>query len=318
MVDRDISAQRRIVVTGAQGFVGRALVRTLRARGHVVVGWQRDHKLFELDQDPVGLASACSDWQRRLRDVDVVVHLAARVHHVNEKKMDVAALYQRVNVDATEALATAAARAGVKRMVFFSTAKVYGEGSAEAYSEQDLPMPADYYSQSKWRAEQLLQECSERWGLDLVVLRPPLIYGPGVGGNFNRLWRIAATGWPLPLASVDNRRDMIAIDNLVDIAAHCCDDIRAVGQIFNVADSAPYSLPDLIRAIRRAQGRRDGLWPFPPQLVRGALQALRGAGDVQRLLGDFRVNTTHVQKAMSWTPRMTLAQTLIQMAESQT
>jgi nucleoside-diphosphate-sugar epimerase len=314
MTNRRGSSPLRIVVTGASGFVGSALVQELSARGHQVFGWSRQCNGFDLDQ--LVSENVAARWQQQLSDVDVVVHAAARVHQLHEPKADWAQ-YQHINAEATRTLAHIAQRAGVKRLIFFSTAKVYGEGRAECYRESSKPEPQGEYAKSKMSAEQLLLRMSEITGMEVVILRPPLVYGPGVGGNFKTLWRIAATGLPLPLAQIHNRRDMIAIDNLTEITAICCEDARAVGQIFNVADARPYSLPEIIRSIRRANAERERLWSLPEPVLRKLLLWLRGADDVQRLLGNFRLDTELVRQTLGWQPRTDMKTTVEQMARSQ-
>ena len=313
MTNRRCLSPLRIVVTGASGFVGSTLVGELQAREHDVYGWSRQHNGFDLDQ--LASESVSAYWECQLSDIDVVVHAAALVHQTNESKAD-AASYQHINADATFALARIAQQAGVKRLVFFSTAKVYGEGNAGCYRESSTPEPQDEYARSKLRAEQILQRISQQTGIEVVILRPPLVYGLGVGGNFKTLWRIARTGWPLPLAQVCNRRDMVAVDNLVEVAAICCEDERAAGHIFNVADAQPYSLSEIIRSIRRANADRERLWPLPESLLWKLVLSLRGADDARRLLGDFCVDTELVRHTLGWLPRADMKTTVEQMARS--
>lgn len=314
-----LSAPLKIAVTGAGGFVGCALIRHLTDCGHTVTGWHRERGSFELDIDAEALQAASVQWQQRLLGADVLVHLAARVHHVGENQATAAAHYFRTNTEGTLVLAKAAQAAGVRRLVYFSTAKVYGEGVEEPYRETTQPAPCDAYSTSKWQAEQGLAVLAKQTGLEVVVLRPPLVYGPGVGGNFHALWRLAASGWPLPLAAISNQRDMIAIDNLVDIAARCCVDPRAVEQTFNVADAAPYALPEILRNMRAALGQPQRLWSLPAPLLRALLRIvmmLRGAGDTQRLLGSFLLDTKNVQSTLQWRPVVTMADALRQIRKA--
>lgn len=289
--------RRAIVVTGATGFVGAALVESLRARGLPVQPWSRAAG-FDLEQP--------ARWREQLRDVDVVVHCAARVHQLHDRG-DELTLYRRLNTEATVELAAAAASAGVRRFVFLSTAKVYGEGALVAYSEATPPAPQGAYAQSKWEAEQALMALARERGFELVILRPPLVYGAGVGGNFEALWRLAGSRWPLPLAALRNRRDMVALDNLVEVIVRCCSEIAAAGHTFNVADAQAYSLPQILTVLRAARGRAAGLWWLPRPLLQLALMLLRGRGDAQRLLGEFRVETQTVRRVLRWQPAIDMA-----------
>lgn len=305
-----------IVVTGASGFVGAAQIEMLCGRGHRVDGWSQRRADFAFRLEDCVMPEAVARWCEQLRGVDVVVHAAARVHQLTESQVDTA-LYHRVNAEAPLALAQAAQQAGVNRFVFLSTAKIYGEGSVVAYRETSIPAPEGAYAQSKLCAEQELRELAATSAMEIVILRPPLVYGPGVGGNFQQLWRLANSPWPLPLAALGNRRAMIALDNLLDIVALCCEDKRAANQIFNVADAVPYTLGDIVGALRHALGRRKKLWRFPPTLLRLLIRWWRGPDDVQRLLGDFLLDTTAVRATLGWEPRRDMVDISAQMVARQ-
>lgn len=307
-----IGTPLHIVVTGASGFVGAPQIDMLRGRGHRVDGWSQRRPDFAFRLEDCQLPEIVAQWREHLRGVDVVVHTAARVHQLAETHVDTA-LYHRVNAEAPLALAQAAYKAGVKRFVFLSTAKVYGEGIVSAYSETSTPAPQGAYAHSKLCAEQGLRELAAATAMEMVILRPPLVYGPGVGGNFQQLWRLANSRWPLPLAALDNRRAMIALDNLLDIVTLCCEDPRAANHTFNVADAAPYALGDIVGALRRALGRRENMWRFPPALLRLPVQFWRGPDDVQRLFGDFRMDITAVRATLGWEPRCSMADVAGQM-----
>lgn len=306
-----------IVVTGATGFVGAAQIEMLRDRGHRVDGWSQRRADFAFRLEDCRVPEVVARWCKQLHGVDVVVHAAARVHQLTDTDAD-AALYRLVNAEAPLMLARAAQRAGVKRFVFLSTAKIYGEGCAVAYREASTPAPEGAYAQSKYCAEQGLRELAATTAMEITILRPPLVYGLGVGGNFQQLWRLANSPWPLPLAALNNRRAMIALDNLLEIAALCCEDKRAANQTFNVADALPYTLGDIVGAQRQALGHRKKLWRFPPALLRILIRWWRGPDDVQRLLGDFQLDIAAVRATLGWAPRWDMVDISAQMVARQT
>jgi nucleoside-diphosphate-sugar epimerase len=305
-------ATLHIAVTGSSGFIGNALVEMLRVHGHRVDAWSQASNNFRFRLEDFRDHAIATRWRENLVGVDVLIHTAARVHQLKEKNAD-KMLYRHLNAEAVRVLAESAQAAGVKRLIFFSSAKVYGEGGAVAYDESMRPEPEGAYAQSKLYAEQLLRELTGAGSMDAVILRPPLVYGPSVGGNFRRLWQLADSLWPLPLAGVANRRAMIALDNLTDITRLCCEDMRAGGNTFNIADAQPYSLAEIIKTIRQECGRRENLWRLPPAVLRGLIHRARGADEVQRLLGDFLVDIQQVQTVLDWEPRWDMAAVARQM-----
>lgn len=241
----------RVVVTGASGFIGRVLVPVLRARGHEVATPGRE---------ATGDLAQAVDWRAPLAGAGAVVHLAALAH---ARGVDEARL-RRVNLDAALALGEAAAAAGA-RLLFMSTVKVLGEETPQAPVDEKSPLaPDDAYARAKADAETALRAVS---GLALTVLRAPLVYGPGVRANFLALLRAVAQGWPLPFASIANRRSLLYAGNLADAVARCLDSSAAVGKTYGLSDGAPVSTPALCRAIGAALGRPARLFPFPPALL---------------------------------------------------
>jgi nucleoside-diphosphate-sugar epimerase len=239
-----------------------------------------------------------------------VVHLAARVHVMRERAADPLAEHRRVNRDATLALARAAQRAGVRRFVFMSTIKVNGERTTGApFSERDAPAPADPYAISKWEAEQGLQAIAAGGALELAVLRPPLVYGPGVKGNFLRLMKLVARRVPLPLGGVDNRRSLIYVGNLASAIERACLAPGAQGT-FLVSDGADLSTADLLRKLGDAMGRPARLFPLPAALL-GALGRAAGKGDeVTRMLESLRVDCSAARRELQWQIPFTVEQGL--------
>ncbi|HQT31479.1 MAG TPA: SDR family oxidoreductase [Thiobacillus sp.] len=291
----------KVLVTGANGFVGRFLCECLKAHGHVVIPVVR--RVSSLAGEVVvGSINGETDWASVLADCDAVAHLSARVHVMNEDSHDPLALYRATNTDATLNLARQAAQAGVKRFVFISTIKVNGEGRDVSYRETDAAAPMDAYAISKWEAEQGLQQIAADTGLEVVILRPPLVYGPGVKANFLRLMQVIKKGWPLPLGAIRNRRSLLYLGNFVDAIRVCIEHPAAAGQTFLLDDGEPVSTPELIRAVAKSLGRPARLLAVPVGVLElaGALLGKRAA--VARLTGSLYVDSSVIRSRLGWTP----------------
>ena len=291
----------RVLVTGATGFVGRALRAQLDAAGHAVVPSVR-HGTGSPDEVVIGDIGLSTDWRLTLAGCDAVVHLAARVHMMQESVQDPLALYREINTEATLNLARQAAQAGVKRFVFVSTIKVNGEGRDEPYRETDVPAPEDAYAISKWEAEQGLLKIAQETGLEVVILRPPLVYGPGVKANFLRLMQTVQKGWPLPLGAIRNRRSLLYLGNFVDAIRLCLEHPAAAGQTFLLDDGEAVSTPDLIRAVARAMGRPARLIAVPVGVLEGVGALLGKRAAVARLTGSLYVDSAAIRTRLGWTP----------------
>ncbi|MFN3545089.1 MAG: UDP-glucose 4-epimerase family protein [Thiobacillus sp.] len=291
----------RILVTGANGFVGRALCASLSADGSHVVPTVRSESGLA-GEKVVGDIDGYTDWAEVLIGCEVVVHLAARVHVMGEATQRGLPVYRTANTDATLKLAGQAAEAGVKRFVFVSSIKVNGEGREAAYRETDVPAPEDAYAISKWEAEQGLVRIAEETGLEVVILRPPLVYGPGVKANFLRLMQLVQKGWPLPLGAVRNRRSLLYLGNFVDAIRLCVEHPAAAGQTFLLDDGEPVSTPELIRAVARALGRPARVPAVPVGVLElaGALLGRRAA--VRRLTGSLWLDSSLIRSRLGWTP----------------
>lgn len=304
-----------ILVTGADGFVGRALCAALAASGRPARRAVRAARSAFPDTVAVGDIGPGTDWRAALEGVACVVHLAARAHVLRESTADSLAEYRRVNVAGTRVLAEQAARAGVQRLVFLSSVKVHGEESPDRpFTERDLPHPADAYGVSKWEAERALRAIERETGLEVVVLRPPLVYGPGVRGNFLRLLRLIARGVPLPLASVRNRRSLIYVGNLADAILAACAAPQAAGGTYLVSDGEAISTPDLARAIARALGVASRLFALPPRLLEIAARTAGRGEEARRLLGSLEVDAALIGRELGFVPRYGLAQGLAETA----
>jgi nucleoside-diphosphate-sugar epimerase len=307
-----------VLVTGASGFVGRALCAHLVAHGVGVRAAVRDAAAgFDLPgctTASIGDIGPQTAWRQALDGVDAVAHLAARVHVMRDGSPDPPAAYQRVNVEGTVCLARAAAAAGVRRLLFLSSVKVNGESSTRPLTETDGPAPEDPYGRSKWAAEQALAGVAKETGLQHVVLRPPLIYGPGVKANFLRLMRAVARGWPLPLGALDNRRSLLYLGNLVDAIRVCLEHPDVIGRTYFVSDGEDLSTPDLVRRLAVALGVRARMSRVPPALL-GLLGAICGKrAAVDRLTGSLQIDCSALRQDTGWRPPFTVDQGLAETA----
>jgi nucleoside-diphosphate-sugar epimerase len=306
-----------ILVTGASGFVGGALVRRLIANGacnSVVVAVRRKaESLAEvIRQVQVGELLPATDWGQALQDVDVVVHCAGRVHVMQDDAMDPLQAYREVNVNGTLSLAIQAAQAGVGRFVFVSSIKVNGEATQHGYpfTADDVPAPLDPYGMSKLEAEQGLREIESQTGMEVVVVRPPLVYGPGVKANFASIMRWVARGIPLPLGAIHNSRSLVALDNLVDLLVACLKHPAAAGQTFLVSDGEDVSTTELLRRTAQAMGQKALLLPVPASVLELCATLLGKRAVAQRLCGSMQVDIAKTCRLLGWIPPLTLDQGL--------
>lgn len=295
-----------VLVTGANGFLGRALTDRLLADGVAVRAGLRtapadfpaaaDVRLIPPDSNEL-------QWRRLVAGVDAIAHCAARVHVLRETESDPLAAFRRVNVDLTMNLANAAAASGVRRFVFISSIGVLGAETFGTPFRSDTPhKPHSSYAQSKLEAETALRNLAARTGVELVIVRPPLVCGPGASGNFPRLLGLVARGIPMPFGSLENRRSLVGLDNLVDFVKTCLFHPAAPAHVQLPTDGKPISTPQLIRAIAMALGRPDRVIPFPPSLLRRGLE-LAGRGSLaQQLCGSLEIDGSQSAATLSWTP----------------
>jgi nucleoside-diphosphate-sugar epimerase len=300
-----------VLVTGANGFIGRALCGVLAASGRRVRKAVRMPVPGLPDAVVVGDIGPDTDWRTALEGVSGVVHLAARTHVLRETATDPLAAYRKINVSGTERLARSAAAGGIRRLVIVSSVKVSGERTEERpFTEDGAPRPEDAYGVSKWEAEQALSRIAAETGLEVVALRPPLVYGPGVKGNFLRLMNLVARGVPLPLGAVDNRRSLIYTGNLAGAIVKALDAPQAAGRTYLVSDGEDVSTPDLVRGLARALGVKPRLLSLPlSALDLGARLAGRRAEFV-RLTSSLQVDSSRIRRELDWRPPFTLAQGL--------
>jgi UDP-glucose 4-epimerase len=307
----------RIAVSGANGFVGTALTRQLQRHGHAVTALVRAAtQAATADTRCVGNLHSANGLEQALEGAAVVIHLAGRAHVMRERASDSAALYRETNVQGTRRLAEAAAAAGVRRFVFVSSIKVNGERTAKRpFCASDPPAPEDDYGRSKLEAERVLQRIAVDSRLETCIVRPPLIYGPGVKGNFARLMRLVATGVPLPLASIRNRRSLVALHNLCDLLIHCANAPQAIGQTFLISDGEDLSTPDLIRRLAFALARPLRLFPIPPMLLQTGMRFLGRAAAFEKLCGTLQLDVEPTCRQLGWRPPMGVDEALHEAAQ---
>lgn len=304
----------RFLVTGASGMVGRSLCNQLRRRGNVVRAAFRSEavRLEGVESIVVGSIDADTDWSAALEDIDVVVHLAARVHVMKDAAADPLAEFRKVNVAGTLALGRQAAVSNVKRMVFVSSIKVHGEYTlpGQSFGELDAPSPKDCYALSKCEAERGLREVALETGMELTIVRPPLIYGPGVKANFETLARAIRHGWILPLGGIKNQRSMIALDNMVDFIFTCSTHPKAANEAFLVSDGEDMSTTELVCGLARAMGVPVRLVTLPVWAITTAATLLGAGGKAQRLLGNLQVDISKARSVLGWQPHISVSEGL--------
>jgi nucleoside-diphosphate-sugar epimerase len=256
------------------------------------------------------LSSEPERWRRALQSIDCVVHLAALVHQMRPDR-DLQASFEHINVEGTRFVAEESARAGVRRFVFLSSAKVNGEGDElRAYRAEDSPAPQDAYARSKLGAEIAVREVCDRTGMEFVIIRSPLVYGPGVRANFERLLSLSGCGAPLPFASVNNRRSMISLENLVDFIETCMRHPLAGGSVWLISDGEDISTPELIRKLAQAMNRPARLFAFPPGLLIAAAKLIGRGEEIARLCGSFTVDSNPAREVLHWRAPISVAQGL--------
>ncbi len=304
----------RVAVTGAAGFVGSALIRWLTARGHGVIGVARR----EGRPDPpvewctIGGLEDAAALRQAFRTADVVVHLAARVHVMRETSANPLAAFRQANVEGTRVVHAAARDAGAKRLVYLSSVKTMGEGGPEPYRESDPPRPGDPYGISKLEAEQALATARRLGGIEFVVLRPTVVYGPGVGGNIRRLLRLAALTrrLPLPLGKISNRRSLISATNLASAIETAAVHPAAADHTYLVSDGEDLSTTELFTRLARGLGITPRLLPCPTAMLRLTGRLLGRSAEVERLLGSLTVDSARIRGELGWRPPQTVAEAI--------
>ncbi len=317
----------RFLVTGASGFIGSALCAFLRAQSRAVRAAVRSVDSMSsadgLDVLAVGEVGVRTDWSPALVGVDCVIHCAARAHVMHEIEENALAACRAMNVGSTVRLAEQAAALGVRRVVFLSSIKVNGEstdalprpfGAPDDEGVVDVPAPEDPYGVSKWEAEQALWAVSAQTGLEVVVVRPPLVYGPGVKGNLLRLLRWVASGVPLPMGAVHNQRSLLGLSNLVDLLLRCSEHPAAAGQTFLASDGQDLSTRQLIGLMAEGVNRPARLLPVPVALLQVGGSLIGKRAKVDRLVGSLQVDSGRAREQLGWTPPVSVEDGVREMA----
>lgn len=298
-----------LLITGASGFVGQALRARLNAEGAAFKTASRSPRA---DSIAVGDIDGRTDWSAALAGVDTVVHLAARVHVMRDNAADPLTEFRKVNVEGTLNLARQALAAGVRRFIYISSIKVNGEQTTPGrpFHADDAPAPEDAYGISKREAEDGIRALCDNTPMEYVIIRPPLVYGPGVKGNFAGMMRWLAKGVPLPLAAVDNRRSLVAVDNLVDLIQTGIAHPAAANRIFLVSDGDDLSTPDLLRRTAAALGTRARLLPIPTSCLHFAAHCVGKSAAAQKLCGSLQVDIQKNRQLLGWQPPVAVDQAL--------
>ncbi len=308
----------KVLVTGASGFVGRALCSHLVSHNLDVVGTARNFPGTPVpgaNYHIVTEMGATTEWRAVLTGVQAVIHCAARAHVMREHAQDPLAEFRRVNTEGTVNLARQAAAAGIRRLIYISSIGVNGNATtSNVFSESNQSNPREPYAVSKWEAEQLLSRISAETGLEVVIIRPPLVYGPNAPGNFGRLFRMVQRDIPLPFALAKNHRSLIYLDNLTDAIATCLTHPAAAGKTYLVSDGEDVSTAELIARIAQALGKPSRLWPCPLGLIELVGRMTGKSDEIARLLGSLCIDSSKIRSELGWAPPYTLEQGLAETA----
>ncbi len=299
-----------IFITGANGFVGQTLCKTLSNNGEYVIASIRNSNMnIQANKVIVSQLDTNTDFTNILQITDVIVHLAARTHVLNDQSTNPYQTYAAINIDATKNLATQAISAGVKRFIFLSSVKVNGEQTNEKpFNELDIAKPEDNYGKTKHLAEEMLKELTQYTSMELVIIRPPLVYGHGVKANFDKLIRLCKISIPLPFGTISNQRSIIYIENLIDFIVSCVRHPLAANQTFLISDDDDVSTTQLIRSIRQVLGKPLLLIPVPQKWLVGILN-LRGKKSLAiRLCGNLQVDIGKAKLLLGWKPPYTFSE----------
>jgi nucleoside-diphosphate-sugar epimerase len=313
---------KKICITGANGFIGKNLCESLKAPNNHIRGFVRtmdlDNNSSETEHISVGDISSKTNWKDHLNGFDCIIHCAGLTHQMSSIK-DIN-VYNLINTEGTKRLAEHAVKAGIKRLVFLSSVKVNGESThqintKQKFSHKNTSNPQDPYAISKLEAEKALWEISSRAGLEVVVVRLPLVYGHGAKGNLARLIKIVKSGIPLPLSLVKNQRSMLGIDNLVDLLICCIDHPEASGKTFLASDGEDLTTPELIELIASSMGRKANLFPFPISILKFLASVFGRSEEINRLVESLRIDNSYTKKILNWSPPISVEEGIRRMVQ---
>ena len=323
---------KKILITGSSGFIGKSLSKYLSELDKIVCGTIRSDISFlpntKIKYVSVGDISNKLNWKDILNDVDCIIHCAGKTHTMKASANDLLEIYRSVNVDGTKQLAEQAAEAQVKRLIFLSSIKVNGESTKNyhinkflndqkkgVFTHKDLANPKDLYAKSKLEAEKILWDISTRTGLEIVIVRLPLVYGYGAKGNLTRLVKLVKSGIPMPFSNVNNQRSMIGIDNLVDLLNRCIDNPNASGKTFLASDGKDLSTPELVRLISSSIGIKANLFPFPISMLKFLGSVFGKSEEINRLVGSLRIDNSYTKEILNWTPPISVEEGIRRMVQ---
>lgn len=310
----------RVLVTGATGFVGQALLAGLLVKKISVSALvRRENNLLSEEVTKIrgGDLKDAHDWQSVFHNIEAVIHVAGRAHIVHDDVADPLAEFRKVNTTITLELAKQAAAAGVKRFIYISSIKVNGEATSRGmpFRADDTHIPTDQYGLSKYEAEQGLLTIAAETGMEVVIIRPPLVYGPGVRANFASMIRWMQRGIPLPFGAIDNRRSFIALDNLVSFIIHCIDHPKAANEIFLISDGEDVSTTVLLQKMSKALGKKSCLMPVPERWLRSVAKILGREDEAGKVLNSLQVDSSKARDVLGWKPVVTMDEQLHKTAE---
>ncbi len=309
----------KVLVTGASGFVGSSLLDGLQGLNYELVATSRKplHYTAGIREVLVNAIDAKTDWADALLGCDIVIHCAARVHIMNDDVSDSLSAFREVNAAGALELARQAADAGVKRFVFLSSIKVNGElTEGEPFAPEDKFIPTDPYGLSKYEAEQGLLALAKETGMEVVIIRPPLVYGPGVRANFASMMKWVNKGVPLPLGAVHNQRSLVALDNLVSFIIHCIDHPKAANKVFLISDGEDVSTTELLKKVAKAFDKRAFLLPIPFSWMTFAAKLIGKADVANRLFSSLQVDSSKARDLLGWKPVVTMDEQLKKIADA--
>jgi nucleoside-diphosphate-sugar epimerase len=304
-----------VLITGADGFVGKVLCSEFVSLGWKVRASVRslnksENFIGEIEIVETGSIGPDTNWENAITGIEYIVHLAGRVHVSADSSSDPLTEFRKVNTAGTEKLARSAASSGARRFIFMSTVKVNGEGKAGSYVEDDVPDPKDPYGISKWEAEKKIIEISRKTGMEVVIIRAPLVYGPGVKANFLKLLKAVDKGIPMPIKAINNRRSMIYLYNLTDLIVKCMTDKKASGKTYLASDGEDVSTAELVKYLSTSLGRDLLLFKFPLSLIKLVGKLTGHSEQIEKLTESLTIDSSLIRKELGWIPPFTLAQGL--------